>query len=315
MKLCKTPFISRKLGLFFTFIFFILILMLNSSVVKAAVTLIYFRPTYSDGKVYFEWKTASEIDSSGFAICKLKEGGVYTNVQDYESLEYEEGQDFYPSYGEGGEYHAEYYNNEGDLVRFYDENVIEGKTYWYRLKMIDVNNVNEYSEPESVFIGQTPTPTRTQIAQSTATPTPTITLTKKPTKTKSASEKTNTPYYTATKTYIFLAATATQPPPVNNTPTSDLAATEAAQTNEASQATILPTATATLIPLPSITILFPTAAKKGPTETMTESREDMRETNSNSWLTPQRIGIILVIAVIWIMLGVWFYLSFKHLEK
>jgi hypothetical protein len=37
--------------------------------------------------------------------------------------------------------------------------------------------------------------------------------------------------------------------------------------------------------------------------------------NSDNWLTPQRLVIMAVIAGIWIMLGGWFYLSFKRLDK
>lgn len=319
MNLSMNPLLHRLFRIFSLLFLGVIILLFFTSAGKAAVTLIYFRASYSDGKVYFEWKTGSEIDNSGFIINKLKNGGDKNNVQDYESLEYAEGQDFYPALGEGGKYLAEYYSEEGDLVRFYDDDVILGNTYWYRLESVDINNNSEYSDPVSVYIGSTPTPTNTQTGEptvtGTGTATSTITPTKKPTKTKSASEKTNTPVRTATNTYVYLAVSATPQPPAHNPPVIDQEATDGTQTAQANQATSTPQPTATLIPLPSITMLFPTAVEKAPVENSMNVKEDMRKTNSSSWFTPQRILVVLVIAAIWIMLGGWFYLSFKHLEK
>lgn len=308
-------YLSRILIFFSIFIILVVDMFFNTSTGKGAVTLVYFRPTYSDGKVYFEWKTASEIDNSGYIINRLKKGGNYNNVQDYERLEYAEDQYFYPALGEGGIYYAEYYSEDGDLVRFYDDDVDLGNTYWYILESVDVNSNSQYSDPVSVFAGSTPTPTHTRTVGATTTNTPTITRTSKPTKTKSASEKTNTPVATATRTYGYLAASATPQPPANHAPTIDLAATEAMLTAQANQISSTPQPTATLIPLPSITMLFPTAAADASEENPVNVREDMRKTSSTSWFTPQRMMVVLVIATIWIMLGGWFYLSFKRLEK
>lgn len=277
---------------------------------KAAVTLKYFHATYIGGKVSFEWETGSEQNSAGFMINRsAEENGTYIQIP-------EEDPAFFIALGEGGEYTGEYYNNDGDLVTFYDEDVVEGMTYWYRLESIDNTNNSDYSEPVAVYIGATPTPTFTPSATFTDEATATITLTRKPTKTKKPG--TPTPTFTATR-YSWTAPTATPQPPSNNTPQGDLNATAAAQTNEASQLNVTPEieGTATLVPLPSIAIIFPTAIAKQPdvkSDNMTNN-PNTRGNNSDSWLTPQRMVMVVIIIAIWVMLGGWFFLSFKRLEK
>ncbi len=335
MRLSKLPHLNRIFVILIIFFSLWIISVMLPSSGKAAVTLVYFKAIPESAKVYFEWKTASEQNNAGFVINKLKDGGDYSNVNDYLPLQYTEGEDFYPAQEEGDVYYAEYYNDDSDYVRYYDEDVTDGVTYWYRLESVDNSNNSVYSDPVSVFIGSTPTPTVTntsQAGQATSTPTATqaagvtstntATSTVTPTKTKSSTtKKTATPQRTATTTTssagTFPTATTQSQPPNNNPPPGDQQATAVAQTNEAAQQIISPEvqATATLIPLPSITMVFPTAMGNRPADDAANVTDNAPKTNSASWLTPQRMVVVFVIASIWIMLGGWFYLSFKRLEK
>lgn len=296
---------------------------------QAAVTLKSFSATYSNGKVSFSWETRNEQDSAGFIINRsTEENGTYIQLPSSEDPI------FFIALGYGGIYNASYetgeYNEDGDpvLKEYFDENVIEGNTYWYRLESVDINNNSDYSDPVSVYIGATPTPTNSptssyQTENNTVTPSPTsdgstatITSTSKPTKTKKPG--TATPTFTATR-YNWTAPTSTPQPPGNNPLPVDTGATDAAQTAEANQSGVTQEVqpTDTLVPLPSVTIVFPTAVVKQPDVADARLADNAKNTpsNSESWLTPQRLIIVAIIAGIWIMLGGWFYLSFKRLDK
>lgn len=310
-----------------------------SSIAKAAVTLIYFKAIPDNGKVYFEWKTANEDNNSGFIITKLKPGGDHLNLGDYISITYYDQEVFFEAKPEGGVYTADFatclydgtpceYDESDEYIktRFFDDDVTNGETYWYKLVSID-NSENEIDGDTASAMPWDPSqPTWTPTGQTTSSPSATQTdeisdtktPTSKPTKTKKPGTRTPTP--TATRyTYTGPAAPSATQPANNNLSANDLAATAAAQTAQAGQptATLEVAPTATLLPLPSITIVFPTAVVKQPDEPDANLLESAKASRSNSdtWLTPQRMVIVAVIAGIWIMLGGWFYLSFKRLEK
>ncbi len=93
----------------------------------------YFKAIPDNGKVYFEWKTASEENNSGFIIKKKNNSGIY------EPLTINNEEVFFNANPSGGVYTAMYaaciydgspceYDDDGEYIktRFFDENVTNG---------------------------------------------------------------------------------------------------------------------------------------------------------------------------------------------
>ncbi len=70
------------------------------------------------------------------------------------------------------------------------------------------------------------------------------------------------------------------------------------------------TETATLIPLPELTLIFPQQNQSSLLITATPNAA----LESSSWATPQRIVPLALILLIWIILGSWFYFSQRNLN-
>jgi hypothetical protein len=85
-------------------------------------------------------------------------------------------------------------------------------------------------------------------------------------------------------------------------------------TSQASPTELI-TGTATLVPLPEITLQFPTAiAQAEPVNPQAQPVQgnSAKENNRPAWLTLQRAIFLGIILLIWIILGGWFYFSYRR---
>ena len=255
----------------------------------AAVTLVYFRASVQTGAVLLEWETATELDNAGFFINRsLSQSSGYSRIGD-----------FIPARGDP---------LLGATYQYADRNVSNGVQYWYKLETIDIQqNSDLFEPPVSAVLGGTRTPTATATAtrtQSASNPTATRT----PTRTSQPGSPTRTPSlglnnpYPAPSLPPGRTEIPVDPPPISETqlPTSDRGVL------------ITPTieSTATLIPFPTITLIFPyPAAASVPTPpSFSNSLPGI------SWFTPMRLLFILFVTFVWIFLGGWYYFSLRRME-
>ncbi|MBN1260629.1 MAG: hypothetical protein JXB35_08110, partial [Anaerolineae bacterium] len=128
-----------------------------TTVVWAAVTLVFFEAIPGETEIYVQWETASEVDMSVFYVLRsLNENSGFARVST-----------FIPAEGDIG----------GAAYEFIDEDVEAGTTYYYKLEAVETNGSSEFHGPVSVRIplpGEgTPTPTLTPTPTATPTATPT----------------------------------------------------------------------------------------------------------------------------------------------
>lgn len=100
------------------------------------VTLLFFKGENKENKYsHLTWGTALEINNSGFVVEKS------LNAMDFDSIGWVDG-----------------HGNSTTLntYSFDDVNVLNGKTYYYRLKQVDYDGGFEYSEIVSVKFGEEP---------------------------------------------------------------------------------------------------------------------------------------------------------------
>lgn len=123
---------------------------------RAAITLLYFIALVGANKITLQWATGSELNNAGFYIQKSsQQNDNFTRLNPT----------LIPAVGDisGAEYLYE------------DTQVLAGKTYWYRLEIINTNGQSEFNDPIQAAPGTTPTATPT--ATPSKTPTPLITQT------------------------------------------------------------------------------------------------------------------------------------------
>jgi hypothetical protein len=262
----------------------------------AAVTLVYFRATPQEGRVLLEWETATQIDTVGF----------YVNRSLNQSFGYARVGNFIAAQGDP---------LTGATYSIIDEGLSNGTTYWYKLESIDTSQGSTtYDPPVSAIPGatktSTPTPTPTRTVQSGGQLTVTGTATKTKTPVPGASRTPTRTLALATtqaiRTLSFSTPSVTPIDQGNETPAS-LPTTPVVLTNTL---TIPISATATLIPLPAITLEFPTlTATPSSTTTPIPSLQDRI-----AWLSPGRMFMIGLVIIIWILLGSWFIYTLRRLE-
>jgi hypothetical protein len=246
---------------------------------QAAITLRSFAAKGLDQHVLVTWETASEIDTGGF----------YLQRSTLQSSGYERISGFFEAKGD---------QLTGANYEFDDQDVVNDITYYYKLEIVDTSNRSEFAGPISAVPGApTPTPTVTQTGETSATPS--ITLTPSPTISAPVTA-TRTPTSTRPPTRI---PTDTPVPSVTNTPESTSTPTPT-PTN---------TATPTLLPLPSLSLIYPSpTATVRPTSTpvpaVTEEASGM--SGSSSQNDPLRVGLIISIALLWVLLLGWLYIFF-----
>lgn len=278
--------------------------------VSASVSLIYFNAIPVVGQVRLEWATATELDCFGYYIQRsLSVNGAYERISP-----------FIPCQGDP---------LSGWNYFWIDGAVVNGTTYWYRLEAIDTSNNSDFYGPESATPNTviiTPTATHTPNGSLTPTPTSTLSLTGSPTASATAAP---TDALTPTATALIVIATPTRSgaypgpasptsPPVGvqvATPTSDIPIPTLPTPLPSATQPI--TATATLLPLPNITPEFPEGGiVLGGRETPTPipaPAEDQPSAQSG-WYPGGAILLATVLVLIWGLLGVWFYFSFRQLE-
>jgi hypothetical protein len=256
---------------------------------SASVTLLYFRALPDDGEVTLEWETATEIDSAGFFVSRST-----TQNSGFEQIS-----DFIPS--EGDSVVGAYYD-------YLDATVENGVTYYYILESWDYDNSVSYSDPVSATPGST---------SQTATATATVTTTISPSPTTSVSPsvtvipaETNTPAPTQTNSPV-----PSNTPIPSNTPTAPV--TDAPTSLPTATVVDLFTATpsATFLPLPTIIIVYPTAAVTAtyiPSSTPTATQEPQEEYLQAGFRTLGVIGLICVIGMLWVMLAIWIFLLIRR---
>lgn len=269
---------------------------------RAAVTLVYFRATGVSYGVFLEWETASELDNLGFFVNRsLSQGSGYTRISG-----------FIPASGNpllGGYY------------QYNDTSVSNGTTYWYKLESIDVHSVAEFSEPPVSAIagtGITATPTSTGPAsgQQTITATATATArTRTPTATSSSGGRSRTPTpainnpYPSAPTVSGFGQQAQQP-----ATTQGVNQVQPASGILTETLAMPVTGTATLIPLPEITLEFPSAAVVNPSIPTPPTMPPASISELLKWVTPTRVLFIIFILFVWLFLGGWFYSTMRRLE-
>jgi hypothetical protein len=273
---------------------------------RAAVTIAYFRALPGDASVLIEWGTQTEIDNVGFYINRgLQESGPFEQVSS-----------FVFSIGDG---------LTGDEYSFKDDAVQNGTTYYYQLEAVDANNASEFHGPVSAIPGQA-TPTVTETPDTTLTPT----TTSSPTATTASqgpypAAPTNTPRpaYPGPATNTPRATTTAQS--ATTTPTSQaypgpLTATVAPTATAPPTATFIPfnsAADSTIVPMPSVTIEFPDATSVAALSMISRSPDSGEMTKQGPSPPGRSLSSLLplaFIALIWIILGAWFYFSMRQMQ-
>jgi len=285
---------------------------LNFSQISASVTLLYFRALAENGAVFLEWETATEIDSAGF----------YVTRSTSENSGFERIGSFIPSRGD---------SVAGAYYDFRDEAVDNGVTYYYILESWNYDNTKDKSDPVSATPGTeeptatiTLTPTQGDSPSPTATQdsgeTPTITYTPEET------AETPTPTNTAEETGV-------PSPTLTNTtapkPTTTLTQTGTPTVQGTAIPTPLPTIivetipvspSATLVPLPTIVIVYPTpdstyTSSPSPTPTPTPTQEPEDDILQTGFRIISLVGLVCVVGLLWVMLAIWIYLLIRWLTQ
>jgi hypothetical protein len=251
--------------------------------VKAAVDLAYFTAYPLDNEIVIEWETATELDNAGFYV---------TRNTVNQPIPFPEVSDFIPAEGSGV---------IGAQYEYFDEDVSEGVTYYYKLEIIDTSNNVDYSEVVSATFG---------LAAATPTTTPTVTNTPSRTPTR-----TNTPDRSRTPTRTPIPTRTSSPSPPTFTPTHF---TDTPTTTPSSTITPSPTlfeppeivlelpATDTPVPVVNTATLQPTPSATPEPVSLFE-----RAIDSGALLT---IGAICLVVLIWaaIAVGIFIYLQRRN---
>jgi hypothetical protein len=173
----------------------LLIITISVEMVSAAVTLVDFTAQTINLKVILEWETASETNMQYFVILRSDQyDGNYTQISDF-------------IFTQGS---AE----SGLTYQFTDSNVIQNKTYYYKLEAVDFDYRTQSFGPISITVlsatyTNTVTPSKTMTVTGTITPnTPTMTGTITPSPTLNLTA-TDTPTRTPTSPFSFITNTAT----------------------------------------------------------------------------------------------------------
>jgi hypothetical protein len=278
-----------------------MLLVISAVSVKAAVTLLYFSAISENLQVRLVWETATEFNNAGFFVQRSNqlEGG-------YERINTEiiqtKGSDF-----------------TGATYEYLDTGLANNTQYWYRLESIDLGQHSQYSDPVRAIVGVPATPsitptstvTRTPTATSegfvaSQTPTPTATRTSNPgsgippTSTTSATETTR-PTIMATQPYPG--------PGGSGGSTTPSVGGESSLTPQTTVDVSLQTATATLIPFPTITIIFPDSTSAAPIPLPTLSNSSVESSSVSSLFRFWPFGLLIAA---WLVLVAWFYLSHRH---
>ena len=271
---------------------------------RAAVTLIYFRATGVANGVFLEWETASELDNFGFFVNRsLSQDSGYARVSEF-------------ILASGDPLAGGYY-------QYMDTAVVNGTIYWYKLETIDNQSNPELLEPPvSVIAGasRTATPTRTatipvsNLQTGTATPTATA-RTRTPTAIATSRVRSWTPTPSLSNPYPSAPTLSGPQQPVQQPVDSPMVNQEQPASGILTDTLAIPvTGTATLIPLPEITLQFPSVAVVNPSIPTPPTMPLASISEVLKWVTPTRVLFVIFILFVWLFLGGWFYSTIRRLE-
>jgi hypothetical protein len=282
------------------------------------------------GAIDLTWLTASELNNSGFYVNRSTSlDGTKTQIQVYNTDD-DTTEDFIPSTSGGV---------SGMPYEVYDENVSDNITYYYWLESVDTSGSVTFSDPISATTlidpdstltatsATSPTATPTRTPTSTPTATPTSTLTPNPANTSTVTVTPGGPTSTSTPTLIATPTRTRAPtltpnysfqPTIPPLPVDTLTPPPATPGTIVPTGTVTSTSTATLEPLPSITLLFPLVTDTGtPTPpdpaALAQSPQDPSSTSQNTGLSPDIMVLIGAIIAIWLLLGAFLFLYIRRI--
>jgi hypothetical protein len=270
---------------------------------SAAISLLYFEATAEIEQVRLDWATATEINNAAFYVQRsLSENGNYQRVS--------------PRFDSQGD------DVTGWIYTWTDDAVVSGTTYWYRLEAIDTNDNSSFYDTVSaipIAPATTSTATLTSTAGETATPTASVTIAPTDNLNPTSTSTPITPAPTVTRSGAYPAPGSLTP---TSTPGGVIVATPTIAIPVPTQPTPSPSATqpisgtATLIPM-DITPEFPEGGiviAGRETATLTPAVAAAQPVAQPTWYPGGAILLVVVLVLIWILLGVWFYFSFRQLD-
>jgi hypothetical protein len=286
------------------------LLILTATQARASVNFVRISAHWDGDEVSLQWETSSEVDNSGFYIHRsLQQNTGYTVVNE----------DPIPSLAE---------EQGGSLYEYIDFNINSNTVYWYRIEAVANDSVSQFSDPVPAGPGVIATPTRTATPPVVG-PTPTTNGSPYP------APGTEDPNALNTSTPVSYPGPEGNPSPVPNSPTPTLRSATATLSGlqpaltpspggTLLQGTITPTRiqegseisttanlteTATLIPLPNLTLIFPE-----PTEIALLVTATPEAAPPSPWSTPRRLVPLTLVVMIWVILGAWFYYSQRNIS-
>lgn len=244
-----------------------------------------------DGNILLEWWTDTEVNNRAFYVQRSSaQNGVYNRLLLSYVLSESES-------GEGGYYYF-----------FEDDTVLPDQTYFYRIEAIDTQGVSTFYGPVMVTVLEEKTSTPTQ----TGTIIP-PTATSSPTAPRAGLTAT---FSAATSTLTLLQATQTAAVTGTLFPTVGLTA------SLEPELTRTPTPSRTFEPLPTIELIFPETATSEPQVLeLSSAPQPTKSTATEAALKglavnelPDRLIIsVVVVAALWICLGVFLVLMVRRL--
>lgn len=279
------------------------------------VGLMYLDAEVVNGQVELEWQLAFESNYSGFFV---QRGPL-------ESGPFEDISPFIPT--EGGDVLT------GSTYTYTDANVESGTTYWYRLKILDQGQAEDFSEEVvSVQIPEEGDPTASATSTETGSATTTTQGTpSSPGAATATSTATLAPTRTATQAATATRAlTATLRPNATSTvmPPQPPTATATQYINPLALTPTLPgptetvtsTATATLLPFPTITIEFPAVTPPATLLFIDRSADPQEPGFPKSGRGSGSPGLarfwpLALLVLFWLALGGWFLYVQRFAQK
>jgi hypothetical protein len=279
------------------------------SSVKAAVTLLYFSAISENQQVRLVWETATELNNAGFFVVRSNQrdsGYVRINSEIIQS----KGSDFI-----------------GATYEYLDTGLANYTQYWYKLESLDMGQHSQFSDPVRAVVGATATPSGAPTSTATRTPTPTATSsliaasqTASTTATLTSNQTSGIqPTFTKSPTgTIRSIPSATQPYPgpgqagdagQNALATPGSLESPSAPTPQPDLDSSQQAPTATLIPFPTITIIFP---ESSPTATSLIPDQSNPPADSLTATRLSRLWPFGLLIAIWLGLVAWFYITYRR---
>lgn len=253
---------------------------------RASIVLLYFRAQAGQDSVRLTWQTAGEINLSGFNLARSV-NPQSDFIQINQSLITAQGT-----------------NLLGAIYTFTDSQLSSNTTYYYRLEVVRTDQSREIYGPLQIVTGSNTT------AEASLTPgvtpgtgnTPTRTATSRP---ASNQTPTRTPLATAIPTQT---STATNSPTITITPTPTDTPTAPVLIVDTITPAFQPDFNATET---AIVIALSTELSQITPQVTTTPEGEQRILTGNDWL---RIVLLVLVAAVWMLLGIWLYIYLSRLN-